>query len=221
MIVVLISDIHANAVALRSLDDVLMQADVVVCLGDLIGYYCEVNEVIDTVRAYKPICVLGNHDDFLLHGYPDSAPDHVKWAVDYADGIITAENREYLSSLPLVWRGVLGGRRFLLSHGSPWRPLADYLYHGQCNITALREFDVDIIAVGQTHRPWMDKERRPFVINVGSVGQSRHIPARACGVVIDSDTLTIEAIDRHYDPTPVIQLARRWGAQEWITKHMC
>ena len=85
MRVAVISDIHANAVALRSIEEVLEQADVIMCLGDFVGYYCEVNEVIDIMRSLDAISVLGNHDDFLLRGCKDSAPDHVKWGIEYAE----------------------------------------------------------------------------------------------------------------------------------------
>lgn len=220
MNVVVISDIHANAVALEALHSILERADVVMCVGDFVGYYCQVNEVIDVVRELHAISVLGNHDYFLLHGCPNSVPEHVRWAIDHADSVITDVNRDYLASLPLIWSGDVGERRFLLSHGSPWRPLTDYLYHDKCDVDALREFDVDIIAFGQTHRPWSDDKRRPVVLNSGSVGQSRHMPARACAAVVETETLRIQMIEEPYESTTVVDLARQCGAGKWITKHM-
>ena len=220
MNVVLISDLHANAVALEVLRDVLDRADVVMCLGDLVGYYCQVNEVIDSLRERGAICVLGNHDHFLLHGCPSDVPEHVQWGIAHADRVITDDNRAYLATLPLVWSGEVGGRRFLLSHGSPWRPLEDYLYQDQCDLEALREFDVDLVAFGQTHRPWHDVLERPVIVNTGSVGQSRHARARACAVVVETEPFSIEAIEEPYEPATVIELARKHGAGPWITKHL-
>ncbi len=219
MQVALISDIHANAVALRTLGHILSQVDVVICLGDITGYYCEVNEVLDLLRTYNPICVLGNHDYFLLNGCPNSAPDHVKWAVAYGDKVISKNHREYLAALPHVWGGEVGRLRFLLSHGSPWRPLTDYLYCDKLDINALRQFDVDVIAFGQTHRLWFDKSQRPLLINAGSVGQSRHVPGRACAIIIDVDTMQFHTIEKPYDPTPIIDLSLLHGAKDWVFKH--
>ena len=220
MNVVLISDLHANAFALEALRGVLDQADVVMCLGDLVGYYCQVNEVIDAVRERGAVCVLGNHDHFLLHGCPSGVPEHVRWGIAHAGRVISDVNRAYLASLPLVWSGEVDGRRFLLSHGSPWRPLEDYLYQDQCDLHALREFDVDVLAFGQTHRPWQDDRARPVIVNTGSVGQSRHARGRACAVVVATESLSIEAIEEPYDVATTIKLARKHGAGEWITKHL-
>ena len=47
----LISDIHANYIALETVKSDLEQADLVLCLGDFVGYYCQVNEVLDYVRT--------------------------------------------------------------------------------------------------------------------------------------------------------------------------
>lgn len=220
MQIALVSDIHANVFALDALREVLQGADIVMCLGDLIGYYCQVNESIEKIRELNAICVRGNHDDFLLRGCPDHASDHVRWGITYADRVITDANRRYLQSLPLMWGGEVGRRRWLLAHGSPWRPLDDYMYRDRCDLEAMRRFDVDLIAVGQTHRPWVDQQSRPVVINVGSVGQSRHATALACAVLVETDTLAIRLIEKPYDAAPVIELARKNGAEDWVTKHL-
>ena len=108
----LISDIHANFEALRALSDVLAEADQVLCLGDLVGYYCQVNEVIDYLRSLNALCLMGNHDNFLLHGYPPDALPAVRFGIEFADRVIDAGHRQWLASLPLAWGGFLGGRSF-------------------------------------------------------------------------------------------------------------
>lgn len=220
MKVALISDIHGNAAALHQLYPRLEQADCVMCLGDFVGYYCQINEVMDALRPLNPICVLGNHDHFLLHGCPPSAPDSVQWSIQHAQEVISQPNHHFLAALPLVWSGEVGGCRFLLAHGSPWRPLTDYLYRDRCDCSALRAFDVDVVAFGQTHRPWLDERERPSIVNVGSVGQSRHVAAQACMTLFDTEDRSIVMIERSYDPTAVLEHARQLGAGEWITKHM-
>jgi putative phosphoesterase len=215
-----ISDIHANFEALCSLDDVLTQADLVVCLGDLVGYYCQVNEVIDYVRRMNALCLLGNHDSFLLSGCPTNALPAVRFGIDYADHTVSADNRQWLKGLPLTWGGFLGKRSLLLVHGSPWRPLSDYLYAGTPTLTQLDLFDYDVVAFGQTHRAMARLDRRPCLLNPGSVGQSRDIAANACALMLNTETMTVEKIQRKYDATRVIELAVQNGAGEWITKHL-
>jgi len=220
MRIALISDIHANAQALAQLDDIWGTVDRIVCLGDVIGYYCEVNEVIDAVRAMDAICIRGNHDDFLLNGCPADLPPAVRFGIDYADRVIRSDNRAWLESLPLIWEGELGGKSFLLAHGSPWNPLTDYLYADHPRLSDLKSINADVVAVGQTHRRLIRVDSRPWLINPGSVGQSRDRMAVACAVRIDLATGNVECIDRPFDPQPVIQLAQSQGSGDWINKHL-
>ncbi|MBD3177176.1 MAG: metallophosphoesterase [Armatimonadia bacterium] len=220
MRVALISDIHANHHALTALSGSLDSADRVLCLGDLVGYYCEVNEVIDRLREMEAICVRGNHDQFLLTGVPESASEHVRWGIEHAAGSISEDNLAYLWRSPLSLGIELAGRRILLTHGSPWRPLEDYLYADNPELDRLAHFDYDVIGLGQTHRPLSRDDSRPMVINPGSVGQSRHRRAVACAALLDTASLTVTHVEVQYDPDPVMALARANGAGEWIAKHL-
>ena len=220
MRIAVISDLHANMEALLSISDVLETTDCTICLGDFLGYYCQVNEVIDFVRRREMVCILGNHDHFLLHGCPESVPEAVTFGIEYANRVIEPGHRRWLAGLPWVWGGVVGGARFLLAHGSPWAPIEDYLYPESPKVDELYSFDYDLIALGQTHRPMLRRMERGWVVNPGSVGQSRHRPCRACMAMVDSEALAVELIERSYNAGPVIELARRNGAGEWITKHL-
>jgi len=220
MRIAIISDIHANYEALKILRDHLKAADKVIALGDFVGYYCQVNEVLGFLRDLDPLCLLGNHDDFLLHGCPDSENDCVRFGIEYADRVIDPDHRRWLSTLPLVWGGRMGGRSLLLSHGSPWRPLSDYLYADQPAVKELLRFDYDVIAFGQTHRSLLRTEKRPWRVNPGSVGQSRHKIGRACLAEFDTNAMTMTPIELPYDSAPVLAQARQAGAGEWIEKYL-
>lgn len=219
MRIAVISDIHANFEALRSIQDVLGSADRVICLGDYVGYYGQVNEALDLVRSLDAVCILGNHDHFLLHGCPESANKAVRFGIEYADRIISARHRAWLGTLPWIWGGELGGRSWLLCHGSPWNPLSDYLYADSPRLHALTEFRCDLLAFGQTHRPSVLPDRRPVVINPGSVGQSRHAAGRACAVIVDTQDLHCQLVERLFDHRRVTDHARDHGAGDWILKH--
>ena len=110
MRILMISDIHANLPALLTLESEIEVADLTLVGGDLIGYYCDVNEVIAFVIRHGLTCVRGNHDHYLLHGVPDRVQPHVKWALAYAERVITPDHRAYLASLPLIWSQVVDGR---------------------------------------------------------------------------------------------------------------
>ncbi len=220
MQIALISDIHANFEALSLLTEPLDAAEQIICLGDLVGYYCQVNEVLDFVRERKALCILGNHDYFLLKGCPTNVPAAVRFGIEYADQVIRPEHRDWLATLPLVWGGMLDGRSFLLAHGSPWRPIEDYLYADNPALEGLRAFDFDVVAFGQTHRPLWRSERRPYLLNPGSVGQSRHAPARVCMALLETETMNVTMLERPYDPAQVIEQAKQAGAGNWVEKHL-
>jgi len=218
----LISDLHANAAALSTLIDVLDSADRVVCLGDVVGYYCQVNETIDLLRQYDPICILGNHDYFLLHGCRDDASDSVRFGVEFAQRLITSQHRAWLSSLPHVWGGEIDRRSCLFFHGSPWQPIDHYLYADSPLLSDLDLFEQDLLAFGQTHRPMIRLEKRPALINPGSVGQSRNSQSygKACAVILDTETMVAQSIMREYDMQSVVEQALEHGAGEWVRKFL-
>jgi putative phosphoesterase len=222
MRIALISDIHANFEALLALMDVLKTADRVLCLGDFVGYYCQVNDVIDAVRHLNAICILGNHDSLLLNGgCPAEASPAVRFGIDFASRTITAANRRWLARLPLMLGTIVGGRSVLMVHGSPWRPLEDYLYSDNELLGQLDAFNsFDLVAFGQTHRVYQRVGRKPYLLNPGSVGQSRDHMSVAMAMLIDTEQLDICPVSRSYDPTRVLTLARYNGAGSWVTKHL-
>jgi putative phosphoesterase len=220
MRVALLSDIHANFEALTAVSDVLASADQVICLGDYVGYYCQVNEVCEFVRGMNAICILGNHDAFLLNGCPDSLPESVRFGIEYADRALSAEHRQWLRSLPLVWAGVLDGRSILAVHGSPWDPLGDYLYADSESLPRLDEFAYDVIAFGQTHYRLKRLDHKPCLLNPGSVGQSRDLKAQACMALLETATMAVEAVERPYEARAVIDLALEHGAPAAVEKHL-
>lgn len=215
-----ISDVHANFEALDALSDVLAGADRIFCLGDMVGYYCQVNEAIDRLRQLGALCILGNHDNFLLNGCPPDAKPAVQFGIEQADLLISDSNRQWLGTLPLTWGIIVGGRSILLVHGSPWQPLEGYLYADNPQMARLDQFDYDMIVWGQTHRALQRLDRKPILLNPGSVGQSRDRRARACAMIVDTATMAVEIIECPYDSGPVMELAIANGAGEWISKHL-
>ena len=75
MRVLVISDIHANYVALEAvLADAHGRYDIIWNLGDTIGYGPRPNECMDRMLALNTIMIAGNHD-FLFENSPEVAKD--------------------------------------------------------------------------------------------------------------------------------------------------
>lgn len=101
-----ISDIHANDVALRTALHDAAQCGVDVCasLGDIVGYGPSPVESVHLAHDSFTVSVLGNHDAAVrgLRGISDFS-DYAAEAVRVQRRQLGVVERTYLKLLPLVW----------------------------------------------------------------------------------------------------------------------
>ncbi|MBR4422940.1 MAG: metallophosphoesterase [Mailhella sp.] len=105
----ILSDIHANAAALRAalVDAQDMHADRIVCLGDVLGYGPEPVAALETVYARAHVCLAGNHDDAVCgRCSTDDFNDLAAKAVERQRRLLTADARAWLAQLPYRRRGL-------------------------------------------------------------------------------------------------------------------
>ncbi|MBM4240162.1 MAG: metallophosphoesterase family protein [Euryarchaeota archaeon] len=170
-----ISDIHGNLVAL---DQVLegIDNDMILCCGDIVGYYTWPNECIERLVALKISSVMGNHDMACITsnttGFNLQALESIRWTRK----VLKKPNYHFLSSLKAKFRLNIDGINILLIHGSPRDPLNEYILP-QTPDSLLKSFlkseNVDILIMGHTHIPFVKKFHNNIVLNPGSVGQPR------------------------------------------------
>lgn len=221
MRILVISDIHANLTALEAVLEHAGQYDAVWCLGDLIGYGPDPNECIERVRGLPALsCLAGNHDHAVLGLMPLSRFNHeAQAAANWTTGVLSEENREYLSSLPLML--IIGP--FTLAHGSPREPLWEYILDEHIAQRNFDRFHSDYCLIGHSHIPLaffrphnegnpfslIIPESEPFalqprmILNPGSVGQPRDLDPRASYALLDLEAETWELRRIAYDITDV------------------
>ena len=70
MKIALISDIHGNFEALKQVLFAIdkLKINKIFCLGDVVGYYTQVNECCEELQKRNIPCVMGNHDWYLSSG---------------------------------------------------------------------------------------------------------------------------------------------------------
>src|SRR5678816_2659408 len=97
-----LSDVHANATALTAaLAACQGQWDQAVCLGDLVGYGPDPNEVIDLIRPMVAFIIRGNHDKATSgQGNLDEFNPVARAAVEWTLNQLRPENLRYLETLP-------------------------------------------------------------------------------------------------------------------------
>jgi len=215
----ILSDLHANLEALRAVlaDAAPRGYDQVLCLGDIVGYGGNPNEVVDLLRAQKPAAVIrGNHDKVAC-GIEEGEHfnDIARAAAVWTREALTASNRSYLSDLP---RGPIDVGGFLISHGNP----ADEDGYLLSEVDALLAFEAvpfSLSFFGHTHFACafsiaadrmtlemlgedqelpIDRAAR-YLVNPGSIGQPRDHNPRAAYAIYDQQASTVSAHRARYD----------------------
>jgi diadenosine tetraphosphatase ApaH/serine/threonine PP2A family protein phosphatase len=211
-----VSDLHSNIEALTA---VLGAADALgidgaLCLGDLVGYGPDPNEVVDLVRARAASVVRGNHDHAAVE--PGHEAYFNPWgqaAIRWTRKRLTKENRDYLASLPLAL--TVSGVR--LVHACPTEPATwRYVMDADDAEDEFDGFDETVCLFGHSHVPFCAvsagsvvsvlsgeeisiEAGKRYLINVGSVGQPRDGDPRAAFGVLDLERQTIRRHRVEYD----------------------
>lgn len=207
----LIADIHSNLYSLVAVLDSIksMDVDLVVCLGDLVGYCTFPNEVIDVIRHHNILTVMGNYDDAvgnerLVCGcdYPDpkdaeNAGISLNWTID----TVTDENKKYLRGLPKEVTMKLEEKTITFVHGS-LRKINEYLKEGSREAEEVIEsFNGDILICGHTHVPYFKTYGHKMLINCGSAGKPKTGSPDANYIILEvtKDKADVEIISVPYD----------------------
>ena len=222
-----ISDIHANLTALEAVLTNAGQFDAVWCLGDLVGYGPDPKECIERISRLPNLqCILGNHDaaavgSIEVDAFNPDARKTVLWTQDK----LTLANKEYLKNLPER----VNLEFITLVHGSPFRPVWEYLLDTRSATVSFEFFDTPYCFVGHTHLPviyYLPDDRLTAqlivpehisqmtlapraILNPGSVGQPRDRDPRAAYAILNLTDYTWEWHRVEYDIQSVQERMRK------------
>ncbi len=222
MKILFLSDIHGNYPALLSLEKYFSEVDKIICLGDVVGYHCFVNEVIDFLILHKVFCIQGNHDRYLIEGLENQSKfinDSVRFGIEIAQKKITEKNKKWLGELPTSYSFKQDDNSIFCCHGSPWDVTNEYIYADSDKFHIMTDFAYDIIVLGHTHRAYTKYNENQIVFNPGSVGQARDFEGMACAKIYNTRTNELTDIREPYDFWITLKDSISHGAQDWIYKH--
>jgi putative phosphoesterase len=224
--IAVISDIHSNLDALEAVIANLPEYDDLFCLGDLVGYGPQPNEVVEKLRQLGPSVVLmGNHDYAVVTGDTEGFASHAAEAVEWTRKKIKPENHNYLATLQSSARLQKGGTSMALFHGSPWDPLTEYIFPGISQAAAkslIEKGGAKIALLGHTHMPMLYSFEAEMLCNPGSVGQPRDGDPRASFAIltISEGRLSFDVKRAHYDVDPVADKIIHAGLPEFLAERL-
>lgn len=178
------SDVHSNLEALSVVVDYIkdISPDIIIFLGDIVGYGPNPKECIKIVEDIAQIHVVGNHDYAIFTDnfmYFNPLP---KISLSWTKQQLTDKEIQILGSHPFfsIFPLFVTEGNAMFVHGSPRKPLRDYVspnlpswsYNMFFEIT--REFtEIDFLFLGHTHKPLHIVNSEKHLLNPGSVGQPR------------------------------------------------
>jgi len=165
----IISDIHGNFEALKTVLAELdrMSITEIYCLGDVVGYYTQVNECCEELRRRKILNLMGNHDWYMASGGFCPRSKSVNDCLVYQRQVIKQENIDWLRT-SAVQRFV---RNIHMVHGGWADPIDEYLV--EPNAEYFERIHGEIFMSGHTHLQSLHYFGNKIYCNPGSVGQPR------------------------------------------------
>lgn len=209
MLVGVISDVHANLVALREVLGDMPAVDALVCAGDVVGYNPWPGECIDELRERDVPTIMGNHDRAVVTKTGFGGNSMADAGVQYALDVLADDQVEWLAGLPNE-RHCFDGRMKLV-HGHPDDPNR-YTYPALFSADLLE--DEDVLVMGHTHVQAHEVYDDGIVLNPGSVGQPRDGDSRAAYALVDLDDVSVEERRVEYDVPEVVYAIDEAGLPE-------
>jgi predicted phosphodiesterase len=217
-----LSDIHANFTALEaSLAAAQGRWERVICLGDVVDYGPDPNEVTDLVKTLAPVIIRGNHDKAVagligLESFNPIAQLAAQWTREQ----LRPDNMTYIRQLPA---GPASSDGLTMVHGA-YHDEDEYVFAPAQAMDGLIESPSALTLFGHTHHQGGFSYRaghinviqlRPepgpkfaalrlepgtrYLLNPGSVGQPRDGDPRAAFAIADMDHQVIEFWRAPYD----------------------
>lgn len=216
--VAIVSDVHANLEALEAVLAETHGLDVI-CLGDLVDYGANPNEVIEIVRQRGIRTIMGNHDWAAVSGDTSLFNARAAMSSIWTRAHLTGQNLEFVRTLVPEIRSTFELEECYFTHGSPDDRLWEYVdprTHSELFGHYLAKLGVGIIGLGHTHVPFVWKEEGKVVFNPGSVGQPRDGDPRASFAVlsVEEQEVGVDIRRVEYDVQKAASKIREAGLPE-------
>jgi len=240
MIYGVFSDVHANYEALKAVLAFFRKNKVTrfICGGDLAGYGPQPAECVRAVMELPDTAiVLGNHDAALV------GKMEMRWfnnnavkALEFARKCLSGAELAYLAALPETVKT----DDFTLVHGSPRKPLTEYLLSETQFLENLPHWEISPCFIGHSHMPVYFRQSAGsapetdflvpmarmmlsgvrYMLNPGAVGQPRDGNPRASCGLYDPEKKTFEIFRVDYDVSKTQELMAAAGLPRMLMERL-
>jgi predicted phosphodiesterase len=205
--IIIFGDLHANWEALLALQQAERRPDVVICLGDTVGYGPDPKLCLDSIRASASHIIGGWHDMAVGTSRIHIQDDLLEATWAHTRSVLPVEDRDYLATLPSELTVEVAGIRFHLTRLSPDNVEAEtrmLITMPQARLRELfGEVEADVILLGGTHVPAMRQIDNRLIVCPGSLGLPRYGVSDPTYAAWQDGRLQVHHL--HYHPQDTIQ----------------
>lgn len=215
--VAILSDIHGNSEALKAvLKDLPADVKELWILGDLVGYYYNIKEVLELLSPYNNKMIKGNHE-VLLEMSRTSAVAKDEYKKKYGSSLELALSEldgtqlDFFKNLPET---LVVEDKYRLSHGAPW-DVDQYVYPDSLVdiYDQFLQYPEQIFFLGHTHYTMDISYKGKRIINPGSVGQQRNRVAGAHWGLLNLGSDQFTQMSSMYDVDAVVAQVRKYDPE--------
>ena len=212
--IAIISDIHGNYPALLSVLNKIdeMEISQIYCLGDIVGYYSQVNECCEELQKRNVKCVIGNHDWYMISKTNCPRSKSANDCLNYQSKILKFEHYKWLESLPII----IQLNNLSLVHAGWNNPLDEYLNDLDQNYFNM--IPGKFFASGHTHKQHIKNFGSKVYCNPGSVGQPRDGNPKAAFATFNGNDFQLFRVE--YDIELTCKLMSEAGFDEYYYKRL-
>jgi predicted phosphodiesterase len=170
--------------------------------GDTVGYSAHPDECVELLQRERAIEVQGNYDEAVALRLGDcgcgpasgSLAALREASLRWTQQRVSEQTRSYLRHLPILRWLTFGSKNLLLAHGQVGAHGGERLEREQADwARRAGETGADIVALGHSHRPRIERIGGTTLVNPGSVGKPVDGDARAACAVVEITPAGVQA----------------------------
>jgi len=221
MILGVYADLHSNLPALHAMQSSVGPIDHWVALGDSVGLYPQVNEVLDWQRQNEVIYVQGDHEEALITGGQLEGSYTGSESIYKQSEIISKVNLEYLTRMQCAYDLNLDGVSIRFAHFlTPESCQAEKKYAIDLSVLDKIYQKYDYVFFGHTHLPTVLYGKNTVFINPGSAGFPIDVLRRCSMVTFNTCSLHFEFVRFDYDTNLLINTVMSEGFNQKLVSYI-